>query len=160
MDTQTVEILGTQLLIEQLVRAGLEVARPIRDRGIDLITYADLGDEFERFHARPLQLKARPNRDFGINRKYQKFPDLIITYVWNVRSEDDTEVLALTYDEAIDVGDQLGWTETKSWQEGNRYTTTNPSSRVLDALEPYFMSPERWWEKIAESENIMAVDRV
>jgi len=41
MDTQTVEIIGRNYLISQLVRDGLEVARPQCDSGVDLIAYLD-----------------------------------------------------------------------------------------------------------------------
>ena len=39
MDTQMIEIMGRNRLIDELLRAGLEVALPLRDRGIDLIAY-------------------------------------------------------------------------------------------------------------------------
>jgi len=42
MDGQTVEIIGRNYLVSMLVRDGLEVARPERARGVDLITYLDL----------------------------------------------------------------------------------------------------------------------
>ncbi len=42
MENQVVEVIGRSRLIEMLFRAGLEVARPERDCGIDLIAYVDL----------------------------------------------------------------------------------------------------------------------
>ena len=42
MDTQTIEILGRNRLVNELLVAGLEVAIPLRDRDIDLIAYIDL----------------------------------------------------------------------------------------------------------------------
>lgn len=42
VDSQVVELLGRNRLIDELLRAGLEVAVPERDRGIDLIAYLDL----------------------------------------------------------------------------------------------------------------------
>ncbi len=42
IDPQVVELLGRNKLISDLLRAGLEVALPMRDRGIDLIAYVDL----------------------------------------------------------------------------------------------------------------------
>lgn len=44
MDTQTVEIIGRNYLVSRLVSARLEVARPERDRGVDLIACVDLGE--------------------------------------------------------------------------------------------------------------------
>jgi hypothetical protein len=40
LDTQQIELLGRNRL-EWIIRADLEVPIPIRDRGIDLIAYAD-----------------------------------------------------------------------------------------------------------------------
>ena len=42
MDSQVVEVLGRNRLVSDLLQAGLEVALPVRDRGVDLIAYADL----------------------------------------------------------------------------------------------------------------------
>jgi hypothetical protein len=36
-----VEIVGTAWLVSQFVADGLEVARPERDRGVDLVAYLD-----------------------------------------------------------------------------------------------------------------------
>jgi len=47
--SQIVEFLGRQRLIAELIRDGLEVALPTRDRGVDLIAYADLSKHVERF---------------------------------------------------------------------------------------------------------------
>ena len=56
VDTQTIEIVGRQRLSGELLAAGLEVAMPLRDRGIDLIAYADLDRQVKRFTARPIQM--------------------------------------------------------------------------------------------------------
>lgn len=47
-DKNIVELAGRNWLASQLFRAGLEVARPERDRGIDLIAYLDM-DKSGRF---------------------------------------------------------------------------------------------------------------
>jgi len=43
MDDQLLEIVGKHRLTESLLDAGIEVAFPARDRGIDLIAYSDTG---------------------------------------------------------------------------------------------------------------------
>ncbi len=58
VDTQTIEIVGRQRLSGELLAAGLEVAMPLRDRGIDLIAYADLDRQVKRFTAKPIQMKS------------------------------------------------------------------------------------------------------
>ncbi len=56
-DGQTIEIIGRNWLISELYRSGIEVARPERDHGVDLIAFIDL-DQSGRFVGRPIQLKA------------------------------------------------------------------------------------------------------
>jgi len=76
MDAQLVEMLGRHRLIAELLRANLEVAIPARDRGIDLIAYADLETQVTRFSACPIQLKAALGGSFSVDRKYAKFSRL------------------------------------------------------------------------------------
>ncbi|TXD35297.1 hypothetical protein FRC96_11520 [Lujinxingia vulgaris] len=148
MDRQCVEIIGRNILVDQLLRAGLEVAQPLRDRGIDLLVYSDLSEDGPDFQARPIQMKASSERRFGIDRKYQKFADLLIVHVWNVRCEDETLVYATTFEEAVRIGDEMGWTTTKSWVEHNAYSTSAPSKRLQTLLAPYAMTSERWRAKL------------
>jgi hypothetical protein len=147
LDTQITEILGRNRLVDELLRAGLEVAFPARDRGIDLIAYTDLDSMLQRYVARPIQMKAASNSAFSIDRKYEKFPDLIIGYVWFLSRPNETCTYALSYAEAIQVGGEMGWTKTTSWQRG-QYSTSEPSRRLLELLEPYKMTPQKWWKKV------------
>ena len=68
------------------------VAIPARDRGIDLIAYADLGTQVARFSACPIQLKAAIGGSFSVDRKYAKFPNLLIAYVWYLEDRADGHV--------------------------------------------------------------------
>jgi hypothetical protein len=146
-DTQVVELLGRNRLIEELLVAGLEVSLPIRDRGVDVVAYADLGEQVETFRAYPIQLKAASKRCFVVDRKYAKFANLILTYVWNLEQPRDAVTYALTYPEAACVAENVGWTKTPSWKRGG-YSTSNPSRKLVSLLEPYRMSSDRWWLKI------------
>jgi hypothetical protein len=92
VDTQLVEIIGRQRLISELLTAGLEIALPIRDRGVDLIAYADLRDQVVCFTGCPVQMKAALRASFSIDRKYARFPSLLIAYVWHVSEPGDTEI--------------------------------------------------------------------
>ena len=84
LDSQIVELLGRQRLIGELIRDGLEVAVLARDRGVDLIAYADLSRQVSRFASRPIQMKASTTRGFGIDQKYLRISDLILAYVWHL----------------------------------------------------------------------------
>ena len=57
-DTQVVEVLGRNRLIEILLRDCVEVAIPMRDKGIDLVAYFCVGARSSRFVAVPIQMKA------------------------------------------------------------------------------------------------------
>jgi len=144
MDTQIVEILGRNVLIAQLVAAGIEVALPIRDRGVDLIVYAELAEYTKRFSAVPIQMKAASKASFGINRKYERITNLILTYVWGVRQSTEAAVFALTYAQAVAVARKVGYTETPSWTKDGYYVNNNPGKNLRGFLEPYRMSSERW----------------
>ena len=48
------EYRGRNLLIDQLLRAGVEVAMPIRERGVDQIAYADKAANNCPFTSRPI----------------------------------------------------------------------------------------------------------
>jgi hypothetical protein len=152
LDTQVVEFLGRERLIGELLRDGLEVAVPARDRGVDLIAYADLSKQVNRFSSRPIQMKASSTCAFGVDRKYERIADLILAYVWHIDNPQAAVTYALSYAEAVGIATEMGWTVTASWQQG-RYTTTSPSKRLLALLDPYRMSPGRWWSLIAGSEK-------
>ena len=163
MDTQVIELLGRNRLVSELLRAGLEVAIPARDRGIDLIAYLDLIDPpdvtsdlaaavvkpIQRFAAKPIQMKAASRQSFSISRKYAKLCDLIIAFVWNLEDPDNAITYALSYDEAVAIGDGLGWTATPSWIERHQYDTTKPSAKLIEKLEDFRMTPEKWRTKIS-----------
>jgi hypothetical protein len=148
LDSQVIELLGHNRLTDEILRSGLEVAHPARDRGIDLIAYADLETNVTAFVARPIQMKAASTQSFGIDRKYAKFPNLLIAFVWNLAGPpDQIATFALSYPEALSVAENMGYTVTESWNRGI-YTTTKPSVRLCSLLEPYRMTPARWWERI------------
>ncbi len=155
VDTQLVELAGRNWLASELLRAGLEVAKPERDRGIDLIAYLDLDERVGQFVACPIQMKAATGAVFSLDPKYAKFPRLLLVYVWNLGIPPETKSFALSYQEALCVADKMGWTKTASWLNGGNtgrrgYSTTAPSKRLRDLLIPYEMTPEKWWSRISQ----------
>ncbi|HKK13407.1 MAG TPA: hypothetical protein VKA14_01965 [Gammaproteobacteria bacterium] len=145
MDNQIVELLGRNRLVNGFLAAGIDLARPQRDRGVDLIAYADLATESPRFRARPIQMKASSGEQFSVDSKYQKISDLILAFVWHA-GESEGPIFALPYPEALRIGDAMGWTETRSWLEGGKYTTSRPPGRLKEMLAPYRTTPARWRE--------------
>ncbi|MGA8369888.1 MAG: hypothetical protein WB765_07125 [Acidimicrobiales bacterium] len=149
MDTQTTEVMGRNWLVSQLVwDVGLEVARPERDHGVDLIAYLDLDETGGEFVACPIQMKAATAASFSVSAKYGKFSRLLMVYVWHVGElHEATCAFALSYAEALAVADVMGYTVTPSWAKG-AYSTTEPSRRLRELLEPYRMGPGDWYRKV------------
>lgn len=139
LDSQQVEILGRAALTAALVGDGIEVARPERDAGIDLIAFT-----ISPWRMVPIQMKAATTASFSIERKYERVDRLVMVYVWNARSAGDAEFYAMTWRQAVAIGRDLGWTATPSWTRNGKYTTTNPSANARDAIRPHQMDPGRW----------------
>jgi len=157
IDSQVVELAGRSWLIAQLLQAGLEIARPERDRGIDLIAYLDLDESVADFIACPIQVKAASTSMFGLDPKYEKFPRMLLAYVWNVGDSTQTTAYALTYQEALGVADKMGWTKTDSWITGGKHqrrgytvTSVGEKSKLRSLLEDHRMTPEKWKTKVIE----------
>ena len=147
LDTQVVEIMGRQRLIAELLRDGLEVALPVRDRGVDLIAYADLSHQVAQFAARPIQMKASTTSGFGVFTKHERVADLIMAYVWQLGDPASAVTYAMTYPQAKGIADMQGWTTTAAWGTGG-YSTSKPSQQLLGLLETYRMGPGRWWQLV------------
>ncbi|MEP1123958.1 MAG: hypothetical protein ABJH68_08740 [Ilumatobacter sp.] len=142
VDSQRVELAGVALLTSMMIADGIEVADPRRDRGVDLIAYADLG----LFRAVPVQVKAVSGARFGVDRKYEKFPSLRIVHVWNVHEPSEARVFCTTFVEAVAVATELGWTETKSWERAGYSSPIDQlkPNRKMAALEPFEVRRGDW----------------
>ncbi|MDO3560705.1 hypothetical protein [Ralstonia pseudosolanacearum] len=145
------EIFGRNRLVNDLLLSGVEVATPVRDRGVDLIAYVDIDEQSGRFTAVPIQIKAATQRWFSIDRKYARFPNLLLAFVWGVGQPEMAMIYALTYTESLGVGKAMGWLETKSWKEGGLYTTTAPSEKLLGLLSPYEVRPGEWRSRLSSA---------
>jgi hypothetical protein len=145
-DSQVVEIAGRNWLVSQLYLAGVEVARPERDHGIDLIAFLDRG----RFIACPIQVKASSQKSFDVQRRFETFPNVLMVYVWNLA--DAPVAYCLRYAQAEKVAKQMGWTATNSWQTGANsgrpgYGTREPSPKLIEFLEPYRVTALAQWKE-------------
>jgi len=153
-DTQVVEIMGRNWLVNALFTAGIEVARPERDKGIDLIAYIDTEN---RFGAVPIQMKASSAHSFSVSRKYSSFAfsnnSFLNVYVCNLQAEGATETYALTQTETVSVAEEMGWTQTSSWLDKGYYRTGKFSQKLETLLIPYRMTTEKWQQRILEIIN-------
>lgn len=96
LDSQQVELVGRAALEAELIRNGFEVARPYRDKGIDLLVFLD--EPTKPFAALPIQMKSSTGTMFGVWRKYEKMTGLILVHVWNVQTSP--RFFLMTYAEA------------------------------------------------------------
>jgi hypothetical protein len=149
LDGQQVEILGRNLVKASLIEAGVEVATPERDNGIDLLAYR--WSQNGLFLAYPIQIKAASAFSFGMDRKYARIPRLIMVFVMNCRSTSESAIYAMTYAQMIQVGDSMAWTKTASWTERDGYSTRHPSPKLVALLERHGMDPTRWDALLADA---------
>jgi len=140
MDTQQIEIVGRSAVISQLTQAGIEVATPERDNGIDLIGFVNSEDHLRMI---PMQLKCSLKTSFSIDKKYQKFKDILLVYVWYCATEKP-EVFALTYQQVVKEVSKKSWIHTNSWIKNGLYSTSKASKDLCKSLEKYKMTPEKW----------------
>jgi hypothetical protein len=136
IDSQAIELIGQNIFISMLIKAGLEVAKPYRDRGVDLIIYEERKQR--KFMSIPIQLKISSKKSFSINKRYSKTKHLITVYLWNIFSTEGPTILALNYAEAILIGKKMGWTNERSWIDKGNYVSTNANEKLVTLLEPHF----------------------
>ena len=127
-----------------------EVARPERDRGVDLLAYLDRD---KKFCARPIQMKAATGEIFDVQRRYKEFPELMLVFVWNV-GEPVSRYFALTYAQAETVAKDMGWTSKLSWEGKTKSGRAGFGVwRVNDTLRGFLERhevklPEDWKERL------------
>ena len=144
-DTQITELAGLQCLISQLLKGRVEIATPLRDRGIDLIAFLDRED-MPGFYACPIQLKANEEARFGLDKKYEHTPNLLMVYAWYV-SNDSPQLYALTYSEAEALLSKRGHTKKPTWTVKGTWSL-RVNDPWLRMLSPYRMQPDKWRKKI------------
>jgi hypothetical protein len=128
LDTQQIELIGRNLLVGLLLRDGLEIARPERDRGVDLIAYVDLDETGGPFVATPVQVKAFTRAAFSVDQKYARFPNLLLAYLWNVIDPANLEAYCLTYPEAVGVATSMGLAAYGLLGHGNLFDDSTVAS--------------------------------
>jgi len=149
MDSQIIEIIGLNRLVNDLLAAGVEVARPIRDRGVDLIAYIER--DKKSFWARPIQLKAASEENFIINKKYSRATDLLLVYYWHLHSKNHPVAYAMSYATAVQIAAKMGYTKNATWTRNGIWTVHKPGRDLKVLMEPYQMNPDRWKKAVFNS---------
>jgi hypothetical protein len=137
VDEQQIEYIGTAALTAALIREGFEIARPIRDRGIDLIVFSD--SPGEPFAAIPIQVKAHSGAALAVHRKYEKFVGLVHAVVWQALTEP--RYFLFDNDEAISLVPERS-RQTSSWtRPGGHWTWTDAPHNLQVRMAPF---ENRW----------------
>jgi hypothetical protein len=142
LDKQQIELIGTAALTAVLVREGFEIARPLRDRGVDLVVYSDALSARSP-SAILLQVKAHSETGLEVFReKYQKFPALVYAVVWQALSQP--RYFLFDHDEAVALIPEAS-RQTPSWnKEGGHWTWTYP--KVPPIVQQNMARFENRWE--------------
>jgi hypothetical protein len=118
LDKQQIEIVGTAALTAALIREGFEIARPLRDNGVDLIVFSD---DSARPLAIPLQVKVHSETGLEVFReRYERFPGLVYAVVWQALSQP--RFFLFDHDEAVALIPETS-RQTSSWTRADGHWT-------------------------------------
>lgn len=132
LDTKQVELIATSWLEFQLMKNGFEVARPLRDKEIDLIAYTDNPDC--EFSAHPIQIKSARNKTFSLDKKYRD-RSIVMAYIWGATT-DRPELFLVPFSKALNLLSLIGDAPTSdSWALKGQYSTQRPSKKLTKKLE-------------------------
>ena len=106
-------------------------------------------DSFHRFFQAHSNQIRQKKISFGMDRKYEKIPGLIMVFVFECRSST-REIYAMTYRQMVGVGEAMGWTKTPSWKDKNSYSTRHPSPKLMALLLPYLMDHPQKWQNLCD----------
>jgi hypothetical protein len=148
-DGQLIELAGRNWLVSQLIQAGIEVARPERDRGIDLIAYIDP----PRFVAVPIQMKAFSEASFSVYRK--RYRGMLFVCVWHVKDSSQTVAFAMTWSEAQTIFRKMKWKADGVWRTKGSWFVRSvaPDGSLAKLLSNHRMTPGKWPAKIQQAAN-------
>jgi hypothetical protein len=156
LDMQQRELMGRHRLVEALIHENIEVAMPLRDRGVDLIAYMSATPESvaptiapSRFLAVPIQMKSASEERFSVHKKYEAIAGLLLVYVWHVENPAKLVFYAMTYKQSLAVAESRGMTKTNSWKTPKgKYSATRISDPLREQLRPFRVGGTRTWRSV------------
>jgi hypothetical protein len=123
--SQIREVINRNALVTVALAQGYNAFLPVYDNGVDFILYRE-----EDGDVRKVQLKGR----WYIDRKYSGRD------IWIAFHEQGRWYLA-PHDKLVRMGEEAGFTATKSWIEGGAYSCRSLSRDLRAKLEPYAFQP-------------------
>lgn len=131
LDKQQIELVGRAHLETRLLKAGFEVARPIRDKGFDLIAYSDV--QGGQFFATPIQMKASSGTIFSLDRKYEN-RGIIYAFIWHIL--EAPRLFLVPYEDAVAMLPDSS-AQSDSWKVHGRWYTGKPSVILCERLAQF-----------------------
>ncbi len=138
---------GIRIFESQIRQAGLRLVEPSKRNGIDYLicfeTHAnDGGASF------PVKIKTSTHEVFSLYKKESKIPRLLVAYVWHAKEPNESEIYALTYDEAHEIVKSKPYFTSKSWKDEGGYSVTHAGSELKEMLKAYRMTPKKWRQRL------------
>jgi len=81
-------------------------------------------------------------------KKEARIPHLLVAYVWHAKEPTESEVYALTYDEALQILKSKPYFASKSWKDEGSYSVTHAGSELKGMLKEYRMTPKKWRQRM------------
>jgi hypothetical protein len=138
---------GRSIFESQVQAAGFKLAEPLKDESIDYIIYSAAGRNHELV-SYAVKLKTSSSKTFYLYKKYADIPRFLLVYIWNARRSEESSVYALTYEEALRILKAKGYAESDSWVKEGGYSVTHAGPELMEMLNPYRMTQERWRQKL------------
>ena|SRR5258708_344035 len=150
-DVQLVEIAGRNWLVSQLIQCGVEVAKPERDKGVDLIAYV----ETQRFKACRIQIKVSTDSAFVAYR--EKYSGMLMVYIWHIDDSQRTVAFAMNALQARRIVKANEWDQNDCWTRRGGYWRVPRiginSNFYKDHLYRHKMDLKTWKATILRASN-------
>lgn len=148
MDAATLRLIGRNRVIDDLLRAGLQVSLPISEgTGIDLFAYSTPRSTHDTWSCSPIRVRASSGRAFGVDEGAERISGLLHAFVWGVGSADE-RVYVLGHRDARRIAEQMGFALPQTGQIA-LYEHQAPIRSLMELIEPFRTTPEMWRDRLA-----------
>ncbi len=138
---------GIRIFESQVREAGLHLVEPSKKNGIDYFVCSETQSDDEKASF-PVKLKTSIHEVFSLHKKESVIPRLLVAYVWHAKEPKESEVYALTYDEALRIVKRKPYVSSKSWIDEGGYSVTHAGAELKEMLKEYRMTPKKWHQRM------------
>lgn len=138
---------GMRIFETQVREAGLRLDEPSKRNGIDYLIYrgARSGASDVSY---PVKVKTSIHEVFCLYKTEARIPRLLVAFVWHADRPQESEVYALTYDEAFQIVQRKPYLTSKSCMEEGGYSVTHAGAELKEMLGKYRMTPKNWYQRL------------